>query len=142
MLAYAFRLSPGTDLKAELERLTHEHALRAGCILASAGSLSRARLRMPGAIGDAEAFRTFVEPMEIVSLTGTLCLEGLHVHIGLVRRDGACIGGHLVQGCIVNTTAELVIGALPGVEFRRPLDPATGYNELSVQPRRSEGGRP
>jgi hypothetical protein len=29
-----------------------------------------------------------------------------------------------------------VIGELPDVEFRRPLDAATGYNELSVQPRR------
>jgi hypothetical protein len=95
---------------------------------------------MPGDIGDAAVFRTFVEPMEIVSLTGTLCLEGLHVHISLARRDGSCIGGHLAQGCIVNTTAELVIGELPRVEFRRPLDSAIGYHELSVQPRRSEDG--
>jgi hypothetical protein len=140
MRARAFRLTPGTDLKAALVRLTEEHALRAGCILSCAGSLSRARLRMPGDIGDAAVFRTFVEPMEIVSLTGTLCLEGLHVHISLARRDGSCIGGHLAQGCIVNTTAELVIGELPRVEFRRPLDSATGYHELSVQPRRSEDG--
>src|SRR5471030_2296486 len=112
MRTHAFRLAPGTDLKAELERLTEEHALRAGCILSCMGSLSRARLRMPGAVGDAEAFRTFAEPMEIVSLTGTLCSDGPHVHISLARPDGACIGGHLAQGCIVNTTAELVVGEL------------------------------
>ncbi|MDB5481924.1 MAG: DNA-binding protein, partial [Caulobacteraceae bacterium] len=47
--------------------------------------------------------------------------------------------GHLAHGCVVNTTAELVIGELPQIEFRRPLDSATGYNELSVQPWRSEG---
>jgi hypothetical protein len=29
-----------------------------------------------------------------------------------------------------------VIGELPDVEFRRPWDPATGFNELGVQPRR------
>ena len=139
MRAHAFRLTPGTDLKAELERLTAQHALRAGCIVSCVGSLSRARLRMPGAAGDAEVFRTFVEPMEILSLTGTLCSDGLHVHISLARRDGSCIGGHLVQGCIVNTTAELVIGELTQLEFGRSLDSATGYNELSVQPRRSEG---
>ena len=75
--------------------------------------------------------------MEIVSLTGTLCPDGAHLHIALSRRDGSCIGGHLVQGCLVNTTAELVIGELPDVAFHRPPDPATGYNELSVQPRRS-----
>ena len=93
---------------------------------------------MPGAKGEEEAFKTFVEPMEIVSLTGTLGLDGLHVHLSLARRDGACVGGHLVEGCIVNTTAELVIGELTEVEFQRTVDPATGYRELSVTPRRPE----
>ena len=138
MRAHAFRLTPGTDLKAELECLTDAHGIRAGCVLSCVGSLSRASLRMPGAIGEAEVFTTFIEPMEIVSLTGTLCSDGLHVHVSLSRRDGSCTGGHLLAGCIVNTTAELVIGELPQLEFSRPLDPATGYNELSVRPRRSE----
>jgi predicted DNA-binding protein with PD1-like motif len=142
MRVHTFRLTPGTDLKDELARLTKAHMLRAGCILSCVGSLSRARLRMPGVVGEAEAFRTFVEPMEIVSLTGTLGPDGLHVHVSLSRRDGACIGGHLVSGCIVNTTAELVIGELPEIEFRRLPDPATGYNELSVQPRPSDGDTP
>ncbi|HEX2817576.1 MAG TPA: PPC domain-containing DNA-binding protein [Phenylobacterium sp.] len=135
MRTYAFRLTPGTDLRAELMRLTEQHALRAGCILSCVGSLSHARLRMPGAIGDPEVIATWAEPMEILSLTGTLCPDGLHVHISLSRRDGSCLGGHLVQGCLINTTAELVIGEAPQVEFHRPLDPATGYNELSVQPK-------
>jgi predicted DNA-binding protein with PD1-like motif len=133
MRAHAIRLTPGTDLRAELERLTNELALRAGCILSCVGSLSRARLRMPGAPGDAEAFVSLAEPMGIVSAAGTLGRDGLHVHIALARRDGACVGGHLVHGCIVHTTAELVIGELPNVEFRRPPDPTTGYNELSVR---------
>ena len=134
MRVYAVRLTPGADLKAELARLTEAQGLRAGCILSCAGSLSRARLRMPGGFGQVEAFRSFDEPLEIVSLTGTLSPDGLHVHISLSRRDGTCVGGHLVAGCIVNSTAELVIGELSQVEFRRPLDPATGHGELSVQP--------
>ena len=140
MRAHAVRLTPGADLKAELVRLTEAHALRAGCILSCVGSLSHARLRMPGAMGDTEVVTTFVEPMEIVSLTGTLCPDGPHIHISLAKRDGSCVGGHLVQGCIVHTTAELVIGEVPEVEFHRPQDSATGYNELSVQPRRSGSG--
>ncbi len=133
MHVHAFRLTPGTDLKAGLERLSKAHALTAGFILTCVGSLSHARLRMPGALGEAEVFKTFKEPMEIVSLAGTLCVDGVHVHISLSRRDGACIGGHLSLGCLVNTTAELVIGEAPHLEFRRPLDPATGCGELSIQ---------
>src|ERR1700722_12774161 len=78
MRALAFRLTPGTDLKAELTRLTEAHALRAGFILTCVGSLARARLRMPGAASAAEVYRTFDEPMEIVSLTGTLSPDGPH----------------------------------------------------------------
>ena len=137
MRTHAIRLTPGTDLREALEHLTEAHALHAGCILTCVGSLSQARLRMPGAVGEPERFRSFDEPTEIVSLTGTLCADGPHVHISLARADGACIGGHLVHGCLVNTTAELVIGEATEVEFHRLLDPATGYNELSVQPRRA-----
>jgi predicted DNA-binding protein with PD1-like motif len=134
MRAHAFRLTPGADLRAELERLTRELSFGAGCILSCVGSLSRGRLRMPGAAGEAETFRTFEGPMEIVSLVGTLGPDGPHVHISLSRSDGACVGGHLVAGCLVHTTAELVIGELPDVEFRRLPDAATGYSELTVSP--------
>jgi predicted DNA-binding protein with PD1-like motif len=139
MRILACRLPPGADLKAELMRLTREHGLSAGCILTGVGSLSRARLRMPSGAGEAEAFREFEEPMEILSLAGTLGPEGLHVHLVLSRRDGGCVGGHLVPGCVVGTTAELVIGELEDVRFRRPVDPATGYGELDVSPRGGGG---
>jgi uncharacterized protein len=39
-------------------------------------------------------------------------------------------GGHLMAGSIVRTTAEVVIALLPGWEFRRELDVATGAKEL------------
>ena len=135
---HAVRLTPGTDLKAELARLTQKLDLRAGFILSGIGSLYRARLRMPGGAGEADAFADFEEPMEIVSLAGTLGPDGLHAHLVLSRRDGSCVGGHLVAGCIVHTTVELVIGEAEGLVFRRPVDPATGYGELSVEQR--DGG--
>lgn len=142
MRTYAVRLEPGVDLGEALERLTRSHGLRAGCIVSAIGSLTHARLRMPGEAGAPEAFRVLVEPTEILSMAGTLGPDGLHVHITLARADGSCIGGHLVSGCTVRTTAELVIGELADVEFRRPLDPATGYAELSVVPRAPDDETP
>jgi len=44
--------------------------------------------------------------------------------------QGRVIGGHVMPGCIVRTTAEVVLGLLPGWEFRRQSDTATGYLEL------------
>lgn len=133
MRTLAVRLAPGSDLKAELVRLVAAEGVQAGCIVTCVGSLTAARLRTPGAAGEAERVLVFDEPMEVLSLSGTLSPDGLHLHIALSRRDGSCVGGHLMPGCVVHTTAELVIGELEDVAFRRPVDPATGYGELSVE---------
>lgn len=135
---HAFRLPPGADLRAALEAFAREHAIAAGCILTCVGSLSSTRLRMPGSAGAADRFLDLDEPVEIVSLTGTLGVGGVHLHLSISRTDGACLGGHLVDGCTVRTTAEVVIGDLPEVEFRREFDPATGYAELNPRPHAGE----
>ena len=72
--------------------------------------------------------------LEILSLCGTLSPDGSHLHIAVADRNGAVIGGHLCAGSLVRTTAELVIGLLPHWQFRRELDPATGYTELRISP--------
>ena len=73
--------------------------------------------------------------LEILSLSGTLSLDGAHLHIAVSDSKGAVIGGHICAGSLVRTTAELVIGLLPEWRFRRELDPATGYAELQISPR-------
>ena len=132
---HAFRLTPGADLREALQRFAVAQGLRAGFVLSCVGSLSRARLRMPGA----EAYLEFDDAMEIVSLGGTLSPDGPHLHISLSRRDGVCVGGHLVSGCLVNTTVELVVGEALALAFARSPDPATGYAELDVRPRSPRG---
>lgn len=62
MRALAFRLSPGVDLRDELERLAQAEGLRAGAILTGVGSLARARLRMPGARAKPPSFATSKAP--------------------------------------------------------------------------------
>ena len=141
MKILAFRLTPGADLKQSLRRIVDEHDIRAGCIVSCVGSLARARLRMPGAAGEPEGFKSLDEPTEIISLVGTLCPDGLHLHIALARRDGQCIGGHLVDGCVVHTTAEVIVGELTDLEFRRAPDPETGYLELWVSGRNPDPGQ-
>ena len=42
---------------------------------------------------------------------------------------------HVAVGCIVRTTAEVLILPLPAQRFRRVVDPATGYAELVIEPR-------
>ncbi len=70
--------------------------------------------------------------MEIVSATGTISRERLHLHISLSREDLSTIGGHLLEGCIVNTTAEIVLLELESCSFSSLFDPETGYDELII----------
>ncbi|RYG47714.1 DNA-binding protein, partial [archaeon] len=71
---------------------------------------------------------------EIVSLTATLSRDGVHAHICLADGEGRTFGGHVMRGCLVYTTAELVIGEATDVVFTRPIDPRTTYDELAVAP--------
>ena len=45
------------------------------------------------------------------------------------------VGGHLVEGCIINTTCEPVIGEQEGDVYEVEFDEETGYDELIVKPR-------
>jgi predicted DNA-binding protein with PD1-like motif len=47
---------------------------------------------------------------------------------------GRVLGGHVAYGCIVRTTAEVLIALLPDHRFDREPDPATGFEELVVRP--------
>ena len=128
MQTYALRLHPGQDLKQCLVAFSRAHQLQAGFILTCVGSLSQAGLRMAAK----PETRISVDKYEIVSLTGTLCPDGVHLHISISDGEGLTTGGHMQDGCLVRTTAELVIGELAGVAFTRPVDPETGYDELVV----------
>jgi predicted DNA-binding protein with PD1-like motif len=103
---------------------------QAGCVISAVGSLSLAQLRLAGAT---QATAIHGE-LEIVSLSGTLSPDGIHLHIAISGSSGTVIGGHLCAGSLVRTTAELVIGLLPEWRFRRELDPVTGYTELQISP--------
>ena len=130
MKVIPLRLQPDADLRRALEAWMGEQQEQAGCLISAVGSLSVAQLRFAGA---AEATAIHGE-LEIISLSGTLSPDGAHLHIAISGSSGAVIGGHLCAGSLVRTTAELVIGLLPEWQFRRELDPATGYAELRISP--------
>lgn len=128
----AKRLTPGKDLKQSIIEFAAEKDIAAGAIISAVGSLSRANIRMAGAQPDNQDVRELAGPFEIVSFIGTVGIDGEHLHISLSDKDGKVIGGHLKDGCLVETTVELVIAVEDRLEFRRDIDPTTGFKELSV----------
>lgn len=128
-----FRLKPGQYLKEEIEKAAREQAIRSGVLLSVVGSLRSAVLRMAGSSSKNQIEKTWDGPFEIVSGTGTISKEGCHIHISLSDKEGGVIGGHLKDGCVVKTTAEIVIGFFEDVTYRRVFDKSTGFKELDVE---------
>src|SRR5262245_55935329 len=128
MQLYAIRMRPGQDIGLELQRFVREKGLRAGFIMTCVGSLRQAALRL----ANRSETTLYEDKFEIVSLVGTLDAEGYHLHVSLSDGQGQTIGGHLMEGCLIYTTAEIVIGEADRLLFSRPFDPETGYPELEV----------
>lgn len=68
------------------------------------------------------------EQVEVVSLIGDIALDKgepkVHAHVVIGRRDGAAMGGHLLEAC-VRPTLELVLQE-SGEQLKRKFDPASG----------------
>ena len=123
---HSLRLHRGADLMQSIQALCAEKNIAAGVVLSAVGCISRGRVRDASGV----RIREIGDHCEIVSLNGTVSRERCHLHIALSREDLSTIGGHLCQGCIINTTCELVIAEIPGTAIGREFDGETGYDEL------------
>ncbi|WP_324675739.1 PPC domain-containing DNA-binding protein [Hymenobacter sp. GOD-10R] len=130
MRTYALRLRPGDDLRQQLTAFTQQHSIKAGAIVTCVGSLTTTTLRL----ANQEGPTVYQGHFEIVSLVGTLSVNGSHLHLSVADSTGHTLGGHLLDGNRIYTTAELVIGVLEELEFRRETDPVSTYQELSIYP--------
>ena len=128
MKTHVFRLRRGSDLLKALQEYARTRRIAAGTVVSGVGCVTRARVRDASGV----TVRELNEPLEIVSLMGTLSAARTHLHIALAREDLTVLGGHLMEGCIVNTTAEIVLLELTGVAFGAGYDPETGYEELVI----------
>jgi predicted DNA-binding protein with PD1-like motif len=129
MNVVVFRLSPGADLKQALSDYCVEHAISAACVISCVGSLRCARIRF----ADRDESMIFEEKLEIVSLAGMLSQHGCHLHIVVSDGQGTVSGGHLMADSHIYTTAEIVLGIISGIIFKREHDEQTGYKELKIE---------
>ena len=128
MNVHVFRLHPGQDLKRELEAFVNQHRIEAGWVMTCVGSLSTANIRF----ADKKTGTISNGPFEIISLVGTVSRNGCHLHVGVSDGNGRTIGGHLLEGNLVHTTAEIVLGESTSLAFDRVPDKLTGWRELTV----------
>jgi predicted DNA-binding protein with PD1-like motif len=129
MRALPVRLHPQQDLRSALQALLAGHQAGAAFVLQGIGSLSTARIRFAGISEPTELHGDF----EILTLAGSLSPDGVHLHISVSDAQGRVLGGHVAPGCIVRTTAEILVVLLPDHAFSRAPDPSSGWDELVVR---------
>ncbi len=126
MKIHSVRLHRGDDLLKSIKELAAQKEIKAGVVLSAVGCVLEARLRDASGV----TIRDINEHCEIVSLNGTVSSLRCHLHLALSKEDLSTIGGHMTEGCIINTTCELVIAELPGQQIGVEFDEETGYDEL------------
>jgi len=142
MHVVCFRLVQGQDLKKEIRKYCQENQVWAAVILSVVGTLSRVQVRLPSGAeaiygGEKEDGRS---AFMITGFVGT-CGKGtdtkqdtsLHLQMSFADLDGSVKGGHVRYGCVIDKTAEVVLGVLPDLLFERELDSGTQFKELVVK---------
>jgi predicted DNA-binding protein with PD1-like motif len=106
-----------------------QNGIKAGWINTCVGSLTNYTIRFANQpISD-----TGSGHFEIVSLVGTLSVNGSHLHLSVSDSTGKTIGGHLMEGCKIYTTAEIVISSTDRFDFERAEDGTTPWKELQIK---------
>lgn len=122
------RFNAGEDLLAAIKEVVIEHQVSAG-MLTVIGAVDRAHYGFYHPQKKAYtnlkwAPTTETSPaLEIASCVGNIALLNdevvIHAHITFTGEKGEIMGGHLLEGCRVNPTAELTLLKADGVLRRR-----------------------
>ena len=127
-ISHVTRLFPGEDLKISIEGFLKKNNIEAGWIVTCVGSLTEYSIRFANQAKPSRGSGYF----EITSLVGTLSCNGSHLHIAVADRDGKTIGGHLMEGCKIYTTAEIILVESPIYIFSREKDGTSPWKELEI----------
>lgn len=127
------KLSSGRDLLEEIERVVKSAEVSGGFI-AVIGTLSKAAF---GYYEEKGYKRIEInELLEILSCIGNISeAEGekmIHAHITVSNSKGKAYGGHVLPGCIIGPTAELIIIEGENLILKRKLDEKTGLKTLET----------
>lgn len=128
------RMEPGEDVLETIETVAAEYGIESGQV-SLIGAISGAKLGYFHL--EANEYRDFTvdEDVEVVSCMGNIStLDGkamVHAHMIVADEAGKCYGGHLMPGCKVSVTIELVIMETTA-EVTRARDEKTGLNLLNI----------
>lgn len=143
---HVVRLGPGEDLLESFWRYARVTNIKAASVISVVGSLTDTNIRYADQDGGSRLHGHF----EIVSVVGNIDFQNIenadyvgsgHIHMSVSDDQGVTVGGHVLSGNIVYTTAEITILEISDGLFTRVLDTGStgsGYYELQVHHAKKE----
>jgi predicted DNA-binding protein with PD1-like motif len=130
------KMEKGEDVLKTIEMVASNHGVKTGQ-LTLIGAIEGARLGYFDTHSHEYVEISTEENLEVVSCMGditTLDDGSLVVHAHMIAADdkGTCHGGHLLPGCKVSVTIELVIFETDD-EIKRARDERTGLNLMDIK---------
>jgi uncharacterized protein len=128
------RFSENDDLAESIKKTAEESGVKAGALILI-GALKQAVL---GCYKQGEYINTELKGhMEIASCMGNIAHDEkgetvIHAHIVVSNEKGEAFGGHLMKGCLVGPTAELVIVEATDLNLERAFDEETKIKLLKL----------
>ncbi len=118
------RLFEGEDLLVTIASVAEQHNVPSGFFFLI-GTLKKAVLGYYET-GQYKSIEK-VGPLEVASCMGNVSVKEngelvVHGHVVVSDRDGLAFGGHVLPGCLVDATAELVLVRVEGGALRRVFD--------------------
>lgn len=131
---YFARFSENDDLAESIKKAAQENNVKAGALIVI-GALKEAVL---GCYKQGEYVNTELKGhVEIASCTGNIALDEkgdtvIHAHIVVSNEKAEAFGGHLMKGCLVGPTAELVMIEATDLNLERAFDEKTKLKLLRL----------
>lgn len=128
------RMQEGDDVAESIKKKAENSGVKAG-IFMLIGALKHAEL---GCYKKGEYVTTTLDgPLEVASCMGNIAIDEkgetiVHAHIVVSNDKGEAHGGHLMKGCVVGPTAELVFVEVVGVDLQRRYDEKTKLKLLRL----------
>ncbi|UCE36381.1 MAG: DUF296 domain-containing protein [Thermoplasmata archaeon] len=126
------KLDDGEDLLSELDKVIEKHNIYSALILSGIGMLKDFNIGYYN--GKNYIKENFVDPMELLSMHGSIAKEGesrIHIHVSLANNEHKVLGGHLFSAkvCVLN---EIVLLKLNEMVLLRKLNEKSGLAELAI----------
>jgi len=137
------RLFENEDLLEAVTRLAKKSRVSSG-LFWLIGTLKEARLGFFRE-GKYETIE-MVQPLEIVSCIGNISLKEnkvfAHAHITVSDEKGRTYGGHVMLGCLIGATGELVLIEATGIKLLRKLEKKTELYLWAMETRHPRRKKP